>query len=305
MGQDPALAQFTDLSWLGLSYVVFRLVHTMIDRLQGRLQGIHLDEYLIYLLFFPAFIAGPLERLQRFRQGLQTPKPLNPKSLLNSGERLSRGLFQKFILADSLALIAISADRVIQTTSAGWLWIMLIAYGFQIYFDFAGYTDIAIASGLLLGFELPENFNRPYIQTNLTQFWNNWHMSLTQWFRSYFFFPLTRKLRSDNRLSAPAIIFITQISTMILIGLWHGVTFNFILWGAWHGLGLFIHNRWHAFSAPRFATLAERQPNLSRVIRVGGGVLTFLFVSLGWVWFSMPSVRMSLTTFSRLFGIPT
>jgi len=182
---------------------------------------------------------------------------------------------------------------------------MLIAYGWQIYFDFSGYTEIAIASGLLLGFELPENFKRPYLKPNLTQFWNNWHMSLTQWFRSYFFFPLTRKLRSDNRISAPAIIFITQMSTMILIGLWHGVTLNFILWGAWHGLGLFIHNRWHALSAPRINSLAERQPILRKTIRACGGLLTFLFVSLGWVWFSMPSVRMSLIAFTRLFGIGT
>ena len=305
MGQDPSLAQFTDIGWLGFSYVIFRLIHTMIDRVQGRLKEVQLDEFLTYTLFFPAVAAGPLERLQRFRQGLESPKSLDAHLLLNIGERLARGLFQKFILADSLALTAISAERVTQTTSTGWLWVMLIAYGWQIYFDFSGYTEIAIASGLLLGFELPENFKRPYLKPNLTQFWNNWHMSLTQWLRSYFFFPLTRKLRSDNRISAPAIIFITQMSTMILIGLWHGVTLNFILWGAWHGLGLFIHNRWHALSAPRINSPAERQPILGKTIRACGGLLTFLFVSLGWVWFSMPSVRMSLIAFTRLFGIGT
>ena len=301
MAQDTSLAKFTDLGWLGFSYVAFRLIHTMIDRINGQLKDIQLGEYMVYVLFFPAFIAGPLDRLQHFRQDLENPHPLEAGELLQSGKRLAIGLFRKFILADSLALIALSGGNIQQVIHTGWLWVMLIAYALQIYFDFAGYTDIAIASGILLGFKLPENFNQPYRKPNLTLFWNNWHMSLTQWFRAYFFFPLTRKLRKANKLSAPLIIFSTQMSTMLLIGLWHGVTPNFLIWGAWHGLGLFFHNRWRAMVSPKLAKVTQQKPVLDDAFQIIGIILTFLFVSLGWVWFRMPTFDLAATTFAKLF----
>ncbi len=303
MSQDPALAQPTDLGWLGFSYVAFRLIHTLIDRMNGRLKNIQLGEYLIYMIFFPAFMAGPLDRLQRFRKDLDNPQPLQAGEVLQSGKRLAAGLFRKFILADSLGLLALSATNVVQTQGAGWLWLMLIAYSFQLFFDFAGYTDIAIGMGLLLGFNLPENFNQPYRQPNLTLFWNNWHMTLTQWVRGYLFNPLTRKLRRGRKLSIPVIILITQLTTMLVIGLWHGITPNFIIWGLWHGLGLFIQNRWSSFSAPRVARLAEEKPWLGNAVNVGGVLLTFTFVSLGWVWFALPTTSLALQTFGKLFGI--
>jgi D-alanyl-lipoteichoic acid acyltransferase DltB (MBOAT superfamily) len=303
MSQDPVLAQPTDLGWLGFSYVAFRLIHTLIDRMNGRLKDIQLGEYLVYTIFFPAFMAGPLDRLQRFRKDLDDPQPLRAGEVLQSGQRLATGLFRKFILADSLGLLALSAVNVTQAQGAGWLWLMLAAYSFQLFFDFAGYTDIAIGMGLLLGFNLPENFNQPYRQPNLTLFWNNWHMTLTQWVRGYLFNPLTRKLRRGRKLSIPAIILITQLTTMLVIGLWHGITPNFIIWGLWHGLGLFVQNRWSSFAAPRVAKLAEAKPWLGKAYNAGGVLLTFTFVSLGWVWFALPTTSLAIQTFGKLFGI--
>ncbi len=303
MSQDPTLALSTDLGWLGFSYVAFRLIHTLIDRMNGRLKEMGLDEVLIYTIFFPSFMAGPLDKLQRFRKDLDAPQPLNAEELKTSGKRLATGLFRKFILADSLALVAITATNVTQVDATGWLWLMLAAYSFQLYFDFAGYTDIAIGMGHLLGFTLPENFNHPYREPNLTLFWNNWHMTLTQWFRGYFFNPITRKLRRNKKLPAPLIIFITQMSTMLVIGLWHGITPNFIIWGLWHGLGLFIHNRWSSFASPKVAALVEKKPALGKVFYVSGVASNFVFVSLGWIWFALPSTSLALQTFGKLFGI--
>ena len=303
MGQDLALTQSTDLGWLGFSYVAFRLIHTLLDKINGRLDHIELGEYLVYTIFFPAFMAGPLDRLQRFRKDLNSPQPLHSGELLQSGERLAIGLFRKFILADALALIALSGTNAQQVQTSGWLWVMLIAYAFQIFFDFAGYTDIAIGTGMLLGFQLPENFNQPYRKPNLALFWNSWHMTLTQWVRSYLFFPLTRALRKEDKLSAPLIIFITQMLTMLVIGLWHGVTRNFLIWGAWHGIGLFVHNRWSAFAGPKVAELTQNRPTLTGIFKVSSILLTFLFVSLGWVWFALPTTSLALATFAKLFGI--
>jgi D-alanyl-lipoteichoic acid acyltransferase DltB (MBOAT superfamily) len=300
--QDPALAKASDLGWLGFSYVAFRLIHTLIDRMNGRLKDIQLGEILVYTIFFPAFLAGPLDRLQRFRKDLHDPNPLSAEELRFSGKRLAVGLFRKFILADSLAFFALSPLNAGQVASTGWLWILLIAFAFQLYLDFAGYTDIAIAAGALLGFRLPENFNHPYRKPNLTVFWNNWHMSLTQWFRAYFFNPLTRALRRERKLTPWLIIFLTQMSTMLVIGLWHGVTRNFLIWGAWHGLGLFFHNRWSSLVGPRLNAAGEKSPWLQPVLHATGVIGTFVFVTLGWVWFALPATPQAWQTLLKLFG---
>lgn len=302
-GQSRELASALDLRWLGFSYIAFRLIHTLRDRQSGRLPAMALDEYFIFVLFFPAISAGPIDRSERFIKDLRTPMPPNAELLGGASQRLVIGLLKKFVVADLLAIIALNPTNAAQVQSAGWAWLVTVAYAFQIFFDFSGYTDIAIGLGLLMGVKLPENFNSPYLKPNLTQFWNNWHMSLTQWFRAYLFNPLTRALRSGSH-SVPAwlVILITQLVTMTLIGLWHGITLNFILWGAWHGLGLFIQNRWSDLTKPLSARIQQR-PGLNRAVSVLTTLLTFGFVALGWVWFALPSVDLSLNVFVRLFGM--
>jgi len=128
-------------------------------------------------------------------------------------------------------------------------------------------------------------------------------MTLAQWFRAYFFNPLTRTLRYSSRnLPVPLIIFFGQLSTFILIGLWHGVSWNFAIWGAWHGLGLFINNRWSDRIRSRISGL-ESQPVLSRIIMLGSALITFNYVSLGWVWFALSTPSQSVNTFLKLFGL--
>jgi len=298
-GQSTNLASAMDIRWLGYSYIAFRLLHTLRDRQTGRLPAVSLGEYVVYVLFFPALAAGPIDRIERFIGDLRRPLEWKAEDLGQAGKRLLLGLFKKFAVADALALIALNGSNAMQVRSSGWAWVLLYAYAFQIYFDFSGYTDIAIGLGGLLGIRLPENFRSPYLKPNLTQFWNNWHITLTQWFRAYFFNPVTRALRSRKKpLPIPLIIFITQLGTMLLIGLWHGVTWNFIVWGAWHGLGLFIHNRWSEWTKGRFAALA---PGWQKVLNVGGTLLTFHFVALGWVFFALPSLDASGQFLRSLF----
>jgi alginate O-acetyltransferase complex protein AlgI len=154
----------------------------------------------------------------------------------------------------------------------------------------------------MLGFDLPENFNRPYLKPNLTQFWNNWHMTLTQWFRAYFFNPLTRSLRRKKNFPAWSVILITQLSTMVLIGMWHGVTLNFLLWGVWHGLGLFVHNRWLAWFKGHSAWL-EVNIWRKKVWNVLGMVLTFHYVAIGWLFFALPNPSLAWRMLGLLFGL--
>ncbi|MEW6567897.1 MAG: MBOAT family O-acyltransferase [Chloroflexota bacterium] len=303
-GQSPALASALDLRWLGFSYLAFRLLHTLRDRMLGRLPELTLRQFLIYALFFPALTAGPIDRVERFASDLRSPVDGSTATAAQAGWRLLSGIFKKYALADSLGLFALSATTAVQTSSALWSWLLLYAFAFQLYLDFSGYTDVAIGLGLLLGIRLPENFQRPYLQPNLTAFWNSWHITLANWFRAYFFNPVARALRqSPTTLPTWLVILASQVSTMVLIGLWHGVTWNFILWGAWHGLGLFIHNRWTALMRARRWDQGLGSGWPSRLAVAAGTLATFHYVTLGWVWFALPDPRLSASVLMRLFGL--
>lgn len=301
-GQSRNLAASTDLYWLGFSYIAFRLLHVLRDHQSGRLSSVSFIDFLTYALFFPAITAGPIDRVERFASKMQNAVAPTASEYFAGAKRIILGIFQKFVLADGLAIIALNSTNAALTHSIPWLWVLVFAFSLRLYFDFSGYTDVAIGIGLVSGIQLPENFDRPYFKTNIGAFWNSWHMTLANWFKAYVFNPLTRALRKGRLKMNPAlIILIGQLVTMTLIGLWHGVTWNFALWGIWHAIGLFVHNRWVAF----LNTRRDRIPSAfhkSRAMRTVSLVLTFNFVALGWVWFALPSVQMSWEFLIRLFG---
>ena len=291
-----------DLRWLGFSYIAFRLIHVLRDRQLGRLPELTLPEFATYVVFFPSLSAGPIDRAERFASDLRKEFSLTPmgNETLLAGQRIVLGLFKKFVVADALALFALNDLLATQVRTTGWMWIILYAYAFQIYFDFSGYTDIALGMARLAGIQLPENFAAPYTRPNLTQFWNSWHMTLTQWIRAYFFNPFNRWMRGFKNLPAWIMMLVGQLATMLLIGLWHGITWNFILWGVWHGLGLFLQNRWSDFAKMRFAA---NTPRMQTTLQLGGVLLTFHFVALGWVFFALSEPALSWHVIMRLFGL--
>ena len=293
-------ASALDLRWLGFSYIAFRLIHILRDKQSGRLPELSLPDFATYVVFFPTLAAGPIDRVERFVKDLQKDFVLKQDDLLIAGQRIAIGLFKKFVIADLLALIALSDTLAVQAHTAGWMWIHLYAYTFQIYFDFSGYTDIAIGIGQFVGIKLPENFLSPYSKPNITQFWNSWHITLTQWIRSYFFNPFNRWIRRYKSIPAWAMILVGQLTTMVLIGLWHGITWNFILWGTWHGLGLFIQNRWSDFAKTR---INPTNPRMQMALQIGGVLFTFHFVALGWVFFALSEPALSQVVFVKLFGL--
>lgn len=305
-GQQTNLAALTDLQWLGFSYLAFRLLHTLRDRQTGRLPALSLREYTAYALFFPALTAGPIDRAERFvadYQALSQARGLLPSRLVIGGTRISIGLLKKFVLADSLALFALNPTNAAQTSDAGALWVLLYAYAWRLFLDFSGYTDIAIGLGILFGVRLPENFDRPYLRQNITTFWQSWHMTLSNWVRFYVFSPLSRALLQRRPRPTPLlVVFSAQVVTMLIIGLWHGVTLNFAIWGLWHGLGLFAHKVWSDHTRVQYMRLAGR-PRIRMLWHVAGVVMTFHFVALGWVWFALPDTQAALAVFARLFGI--
>jgi alginate O-acetyltransferase complex protein AlgI len=299
-GQAIDLANPQDIIWFGFSFLAFRLLHVLFDFRSGKLPSYDFHEFVVYVLFFPALPAGPIDRSQRFIDNLHQSQDLVRQNRLQAAQRIMWGLFKKFFIADSLALIALNSQNAAQVNSTVWMWLVLYAYSLRIYFDFSGYTDLAIGTGKLMGINLPENFDNPYFKQNLTSFWNSWHITLAQWFRAYYFNPVTRALRTRAK-SIPAwvIILFGQFTTMLLIGLWHGITWNFAIWGAWHGLGLFFHNRWLEM-VRRHPTSLDERPHVRRIFRFFSWFLTFNYVSLGWIWFALPSIKLSLDVFQKL-----
>lgn len=301
--QDTELALSTDLPWLGFSYLAFRLIHILRDRLTRRLPDVSLGEFLTYALFFPTLTAGPIDRIERYVTDLRSSGRIRIENLFVGVRKIILGVFKKFVLADNLALFALNAQHASDTNSVLWMWIILYAYTLRIYFDFSGYTDVALGLGRILGFDLPDNFSAPYFKSNITSFWNSWHITLAQWFRSYFFNPFTRALRtSSSKLPIWLIILLGQVGTMGLIGLWHGITVNFLIWGLWHAIGLFIHNRWLNWIRSR--TINPVDLLKSNVItNFLGWAITFNYITLGWVWFALPSFQQSKSVLLTLIGL--
>jgi len=314
-GQDASLASVTDLNWLGFSYVAFRLIHTLRERQTRQLPVLSLREYVTYVIFFPSFTAGPIDRAERFAQDLRALPAIVG---MDAGRwtmglaRIMLGLFQKFVLADSLAQgVSLNAVNAAQVNAAGWLWMLLYGYALRLFFDFSGYSDIAIGLGVLFGIRLPENFERPYFRTSITAFWQSWHITLSNWARFYVFLPLSRWMLVPEhqplgfprgKPSPTLIVFIAQLATMIVIGLWHGVAFNFVIWGMWHAVGLFIHKQWSDRTRKWYRSLNDK-PWRKRLWSALTWFVTFQYVALGWVWFALPDTTQAARTFMRLFGL--
>ncbi len=309
-GQDVTLAAPTDLAWLGFSYVAFRVIHTLRDRMTGILPDLSLRAYLSYILFAPAFVAGPIDRAERFTadyQALPTLRAFDPARWGLGLWRIGEGLFKKFVVADLLAAgLSLTPALAEQTQSAGALWLLLFGYGFRLYLDFGGYSDIAIGLGILFGIRLPENFARPYTRTNLSAFWQSWHITLSSWARFYVFTPLSRALlrrapAAPALLSPTAVVLLAHLATMIVIGLWHGISWNFLIWGLWHAAGLFTHKVWSDHTRLLYRR-AQGRPWPRRAWAFAGWALTIVYVMLGWVWFLLPTPQLAWQTLMRLFS---
>lgn len=306
-GRDPSLAGVGDLAWLGFSYLAFRMIHALRDRQTGKLPELTLRQFTTYALFFPAYTSGPIDRAERFQKdllALHGLHGLDPARITEGLTRIAVGIFKKFIIADTIGQgLALNATNATQIESTLGQWTLLYGYALQLFFDFSGYSDIAIGIGILFGIKLPENFDRPYLKNNITTFWQSWHMTLSNWARFYVFTPITRLLLT-RKVKPPTIITVlsSQLATMIVIGLWHGVSWNFLIWGAWHGVGLFIHKQWSDRTRTWYRGLNDK-PSQKRAWTFAGWFITFHFVVIGWVWFALPDFDTSLNVLQSLFGL--
>ncbi len=253
---------------IGISFYTFQILSYVIDlyRREVKVQR-NFFYLLLYVSFFPQLIAGPIVRYQTVEQEISERKE-NWEDVVIGTKRFILGLAKKVILANNVALVAESiyaGSSAIYGTSA--LWIAALAYTLQIYFDFSGYSDMAIGLGRVFGFHFLENFDHPYIACSVTQFWRRWHISLSTWFRDYIYIPLGGNRVSKGRWLRNILI------VWALTGIWHGAEWNFILWGLFYGVLLVLEKLF-------LGKFLEKLPKLV------GWVYTFFIVNIGWVLFN-------------------
>lgn len=272
---------------LGISFFTFQQISYLLDLRRGHAPVYPLGLYALYVMFFPQLIAGPIVRHNELIDQFALP-PLRE----GYAERLSRGmtlflmgLFKKVVLADKLAEIAsplfaqIAAGKSLTLAEA---WVAAGGYTLQLYFDFSGYSDMAIGLGLFFGFTIPINFNAPYVALSIRDFWRRWHITLSRFLRDYLYIPL-----GGNRFGLPRQIYALMV-TMVLGGLWHGAGWTFVLWGAWHGCGLIGNHLW--------------QKTGRRLPRMIAWPATMLFVVFGWVVFRSETLPHAWTMLATMAG---
>jgi len=271
---------------LGISFFTFEFYHYAWDRQRNKTEAGSLGEYLAFILFFPTMVAGPIKRYQDFLPKLRTQPEGWTHDFERGTTRILAGLAKKFGIADLLTSVTDHLNaKDILVAHRGMLPVWLFAYGIKIYIDFSAYSDIAIGSARLFGLRVPENFDWPYLRTNIAEFWNHWHMSLTRWLIDYVFIPM-----GGSRVS-PARIYMNVLMTMLISGLWHGAGLNFIVWGLWHGMLMCLHRFWRHLRG---------EPSKTKALRWTSMGFTILLVNAGWAFFAM-DLHTAMLFYRRLF----
>jgi alginate O-acetyltransferase complex protein AlgI len=273
---------------VGISFYTFTQIAFLVDAYRGKVAHYALPHYGLFVTYFPHLIAGPIlhhkDMIPQF-EAVRSKRP-NPHLILCGLIIFGIGLFKKTGLADGIQpLVSLAFGQA--SPSFDQVWIGALAYTFQLYFDFSGYSDMAIGISLMFGIFLPLNFNSPYKACNIIDFWRRWHMTLSQFLRDYLYIPL-----GGNR-HGPVLRYVNLMVTMLLGGLWHGAAWTFVAWGALHGVYLCINHAWTNYGP-------SIPPRLTRVANIVALIVTFVSVVVAWVFFRADSLASALFVLSKM-----
>ncbi len=269
---------------VGISFYVFQAVSFVVDARRQHIKAVGWQETIAYIAFFPQLVAGPIVRASVFIPQLASRRRFNRYMFFTGILLFAMGLFKKVVIADNLGLFV---DRVYQTpgaTTAGNHILAFYFYALQIYYDFCGYSEMAIGIARTLGYKFPRNFAQPYRSASITEFWRRWHISLSSWLRDYLYVPLGGNRKGRVRT------YINLAIVMLLGGLWHGAAWTFIAWGGLHGLALAVER-------------ATGYRPVSLPARVLGILITFHLVGISWVFFRSPDFHSAGLFFSGLASL--
>lgn len=269
---------------IGISFFTFQAVSYIIDIYRRDVQAQkNLINFSMYKALFPQLIAGPIVRYKDVSNQI-TDRTVTPSIFSDGIQRFIIGLAKKVLIANTVGSVADAVFALHPSElSFGVAWLGIVCYSIQIYFDFSGYSDMAIGLGKMMGFDFLENFNYPYISKSIREFWRRWHISLSSWFRDYLYIPL-----GGNRMG-PVRNYFNLLFVFFLCGLWHGASWLFVIWGLWHGLFLILERT-------KVGTfLDNRHPVIQHLYMI-------LIVMIGWVFFRAENLTHALELFKTMFG---
>jgi alginate O-acetyltransferase complex protein AlgI len=265
---------------LAISFFAFEFIHYLYEVRRGGEPIKNVFDFAQFTLFFPSLVAGPIKRYSDFIPSLHRGLlSASSHDVLHGFYRVMGGFFKKAVIADNLTLFITATTPRFASLSVGERWVFVLAIALRIYFDFSGYTDMAIGFARMTGVRLPQNFNWPYVARNIQDFWQRWHISLSSWIRDYVYIPLGGSRKGLFRKVANGIL------AFALCGLWHGAAWNFLLWGLYHGCGLAVCSSYRKVLGPVGAVVGgffDRIPMASWAV-------TMVFVSVGWLLFFYPT----------------
>jgi alginate O-acetyltransferase complex protein AlgI len=272
---------------LGISFFTFHGLSYIIDVYRNEAEVERNPVTLaLYFSFFPQLIAGPIVRYRDVAQQLIENRKFNRKEFAQGVVQFTLGLSKKMLIANTVGAVADSIFTLpLEKIDAPLAWVSLLTYTLQIYFDFSGYSDMAIGLAHIFGIGLPENFNYPYVSRSIREFWRRWHISLSNWFRDYLYISLGGNRVSKRRLH------LNLLTVFFLCGLWHGASWNFIIWGLYHGLFLVLER------STIFIVVLRKIP------RVLQHLYALTIISIGWVFFRAPTVKYSIGFIRILYGL--
>ena len=272
---------------VGISFYTFQSMSYTIDVIRGHIKSHSFMNVALYISFFPQLVAGPIVKASDFIPQLKENRRIT-KSGLNAGIQIFIfGLFKKIVLADHLSVFVDDVFAYPEIFSSFSIILGVISYSLQIYFDFSGYSDMAIGIAKCIGYDFNKNFNMPYISRNVSEFWKRWHISLSTWLQEYLYIPLGGNRRGKIRTYANLLI------TMLLGGLWHGANITFVVWGFLHGVALCIHKLFK-----KYHTKSNRSSALATVLSV---LITYSFVCICWVFFRAANIADAIMILKKLF----
>lgn len=281
---------------IGISFYTFHGVSYVMDIYYGRITADkNIIDYSLFVSFFPLLVAGPIERATHLLPQLKQKKYFNYNQAIRGCQLILWGMFKKVVIADSLAPIVDDVFLNYHNYSSITLFVTMLAFGFQIYGDFSGYTDIARGVSKLLGIELILNFNLPFFSKSIPEFWSRWHISLSSWLNDYVFTPFALRFRDLSKYG----IFIAVFLTFLISGLWHGASWNFVIWGGIHGLFYLPV----VFSNKGFRSLTGKSKNLDlKISDVPNIFLTFFMFSFTLIFFRSSTISDSIGFIQHIFN---
>ena len=277
---------------VGISFYTFQSLSYTIDVSRGRIAPERdFIRTALYISFFPQLVAGPIVKAGEFIPQLHEERSIHLKSLEPGVQIFAFGLFKKIVLADNLSVFVDAVHKAPAAYSGLTLLLAAYAYAIQIYCDFSGYSDMAVGCARILGYDLPRNFNLPYLSQNVSEFWKRWHISLSSWLQHYLYIPLGGNRKGTART------YLNLMLTMVIGGLWHGANWTFVAWGALHGAALCVHKLWARWR------MANGRTGASAFGRLLSVVLTFHWAAFCFVFFRANSIQTALSMLAAIFTL--